>query len=215
MFLSKKERNVLSTGASLISQIPFRLPATSCESLGPSAPHFSMVWGVFFNRIWFPLYFLIYRMIFSRQWIILFWWYLTPTSLIFAGQRIKTDWGKTWGWTLFRWVSFVLCPAFLMIGNNKEATLRKKKWCFFILLGLPQISEMGPTKYQDWDFWQERVGQQDVISGCRELIISSGDTGLWSFISHPFSQADPKYSAFQLPEQCWADCIATGSYRRR
>lgn len=122
----------------------------------------------FFNRIWFPLYFLIYRMIFSRQWIILFWWYLTPTSLIFAGQRIKTDWGKTWGWTLFRWVSFVLCPAFLMIGNNKEATLRKKK-IFFRSSGTASNLRDGTHKIPGLgvlarasgaagcDFWLERT----------------------------------------------------------
>ena len=78
------------------------------------------------ERILFPLYLPIYMMNFSGQRIILFEWYLTSTHLIFAGQRRKTDWGKTWGWMLFRWrVSFVPCPAFLMIGNNEEVTLKK------------------------------------------------------------------------------------------
>lgn len=125
----------------------------------------------FFNRIWFPLYFLIYRMIFSRQWIILFWWYLTPTSLIFAGQRMKTDWGKTWGWTLFRWVSFVLCPAFLMIGNNKEATLRKKNNVFSFFWDC--------LKSQRWDPRNTRTGSSGKSEwGSRMWFLAAEN---WSF----------------------------------
>lgn len=43
VFPCKKERNDLSTGASFISQILFRLPlVTSCKSLGCSIPHVSI-----------------------------------------------------------------------------------------------------------------------------------------------------------------------------
>lgn len=100
VFPCKRERNDLSTGASFISQIPFRLP------LWLHVNHLDIQYLIspFFliERIWFPLYLAIYTMNFSGQWITLFWWYLTPTHLIFVSQR-KTDWGKTWRWTLFRW----------------------------------------------------------------------------------------------------------------
>lgn len=93
---------------------------------------------------------------FSGQRILLCGWYLTPTHLIFAGQRRKRDQGKTWGWMLSGWrVSSVLWHPFLVMETMKKSSLEKNN--VFLLL-------WDCLKYQRQKPWNTRSG----LPGCSE-----------------------------------------------